>query len=200
MTNFVFDPKSHEDDTAAKIVFALERLSHLFRIHWWEQNKAFSLSPLQMQIVIALRFQPQKNSVTFIANYLDLTNATVSDAVRMLVKKGYIEKKSDGEDGRRHHLTLTELGRNTAEGLALFGNQIRDFVSSQPNQESFLESLLHLMKSLQEHQFIPLQQMCTTCRFLRSGIADAAYYCQLLEKPLGTEDLRVHCLEYEAMA
>ncbi len=200
MTNFALDPNIHQEDASAKIVFALERLSHVFRIHWWEQNKKYQLSPLQMQILIALRFHGHLDSVSTMAAYLDLTNATISDAVRVLGQKKYVQKRPDSEDGRRHHIALTDSGTQAAEELSLFANQIGDFVATLPNQGLFLESLLQLMQLLQENAFIPLQQMCTTCRHLRrpEGSA-AAYYCQLLDRPLGVRDLRIHCPEYETL-
>jgi DNA-binding MarR family transcriptional regulator len=199
ITDFVLDPHTHEGDTAAKIVFSLERLSHIFRIHWWEQNKTFQLSPLQMQILTILRFQPRLNYVSAIARYLDLADATVSDAVRVLGQKQHLEKQPDSEDGRRHTLTLTSDGVAVAEELALFANQIRDFASALPNQGDFLESLLLLMQSLQQSGFIPMQQMCTTCcHFRRVDDAPSPYYCQLLDKPLAAHDLRIHCPEHEA--
>ena len=198
MTDFVLDPNSHEGDPASKIVFALERLSHAFRIHWWEENKNFQLSPLQMQILIALRFHPDRDSVSAIANYLELTNATVSDAVRVLNQKKYVFKRPDSEDGRRHHITLTNSGSDSAEKLSLFANQIRDFVNVVPNQSAFLESLLQLMGLMQESDLIPLQQMCTSCRhFRRLESAVSPYYCQLLNKTLAVNDLRIHCPEHE---
>jgi DNA-binding MarR family transcriptional regulator len=200
ITDFVLDPHTHEGDTAAKIVFALERLSHVFRIHWWEQNKNYRLSPLQMQILTILRFQPHLNSVSTIARYLEMADATVSDAVRVLAQKQHVEKRPDSEDGRRHTLTLTPDGAAAAEELALFANRIRDFASALPHQGDFLESLLLLMQSLQQSGFIPLQQMCTTCRHFRNvDKAPSPYYCQLLHKPLAVHDLRIHCPEHEAV-
>ncbi|MFO7536910.1 MAG: MarR family winged helix-turn-helix transcriptional regulator [Chloroflexota bacterium] len=200
LTNFVLDPHTHEGDTAAKIVFSLERLSHIFRIHWWEQTKNFQLSPLQMQILTILRFQLHLNSVSAIARYLELADATVSDAVRVLGQKQHVEKKPDSEDGRRHTLTLTPTGVAVAEELALFANRIRDFASALPNQGELLESLLLLMQSLQQNGFIPMQQMCTTCRHLRHGDdAPFSYYCQLLARPLAVHDLRIHCPEHEVV-
>jgi DNA-binding MarR family transcriptional regulator len=92
MTDFVLDPHTHEGDTAAKIVFSLERLSHIFRIHWWEQTKNFQLSPLQMQILTILRFQPHLNSVSAIARYLEMADATVSDAVRVLARSSTLKR------------------------------------------------------------------------------------------------------------
>jgi DNA-binding MarR family transcriptional regulator len=198
MTNFALDPQSHEGDVAAKIVFSLERLSHIFRIHWWEQNKKRQLSPLQMQILTLLRFQQQLNSVSALARHLDLADATVSDAVRMLVEKLYMKNIPDMTDGRRHILRLTADGTVVAEELALFANQIRSYVAALPHQGELLESLLLLMRSLQENGHIPMQQMCTACRyFRREDQVSSPYYCQLLDKPLTAHSLRVHCPEYE---
>ena len=199
MNNFALDPNSHEGNVNHKIVFALERLSHVFRIQLWEANKQFQLSPLQMQILTTLRFQPQLDSVTAVSNYLQLTNATVSDAIRVLHQKQYVEKHPDPEDGRRQHLTLTTTGADIAEELSLFANRIGEFVTTLPNQAEFLESLLQLMQLLQENGFIPLQQMCTTCdHFQHMDSGSSPYFCQLLNKPLAIPDLRIHCPEYEA--
>jgi len=199
MNDFVLDPNSHEGNVNHKIVFALERLSHVFRIQLWEANKQFQLSPLQMQILTTLRFQPQLDSVTAVSNYLQLTNATVSDAIRVLHQKQYVEKHPDPEDGRRQHLTLTTTGADIAEELSLFANRIGEFVTTLPNQAEFLESLLQLMQLLQENGFIPLQQMCTTCdHFQHMDSGSSPYFCQLLNKPLAIPDLRIHCPEYEA--
>ena len=199
MNDFVLDPNSHEGNVNHKIVFALERLSHVFRIQLWEANKQFQLSPLQMQILTTLRFQPELDSVTAVANYLQLTNATVSDAIRVLHQKQYVEKHPDPEDGRRQHLTLTTTGADIAEELSLFANRIGEFVTTLPNQAEFLESLLQLMQLLQENGFIPLQQMCTTCdHFQHMDSGSSPYFCQLLNKPLAIPDLRIHCPEYEA--
>ena len=199
MNDFVLDPNSHEGNINHKIVFALERLSHVFRIQLWEANKQFQLSPLQMQILTTLRFQPELDSVTAVANYLQLTNATVSDAIRVLHQKQYVEKHPDPEDGRRQHLTLTTTGADIAEELSLFANRIGEFVTTLPNQAEFLESLLQLMQLLQENGFIPLQQMCTTCdHFQHMDSGSSPYFCQLLNKPLAIPDLRIHCPEYEA--
>ena len=201
MTNFALDPQTHEGDTAAKIVFSLERLSHIFRIHWWEQNKKRELSPLQMQILTLLRFQPQLNSVSSLARHLELADATVSDAARRLVEKLYLKKQPDMADGRRHILTLTADGSAAAEELALFANQIRSYVAALPHQGELLESLLLLMGSLQENGHIPLQQMCAACRyFQRADQASSPYYCQLLDRPLTAHSLRIHCPEYEPVS
>ena len=201
MNNFVLDPNSHEGNVHHKIVFALERLSHVFRINWWEANKQFQLSPLQMQILTTLRFQPHLDSVTTVARYLQLTNATVSDAIRALNQKEYVQKHPHPEDGRRHHLMLTAAGASVAEELSLFANRIGEFVAALPNQAVLLESLLQLMQLLQENGFIPLQQMCTACdHFQHLDSGSSPYFCQLLDKPLALHDLRIHCPEYEAKA
>lgn len=198
MNNFALDPNSHEGNVNHKIVFALERLSHVFRIQLWEANKQFQLSPLQMQILTTLRFQPQLDSVTAVSNYLQLTNATVSDAIRVLHQKQYVEKHPDPEDGRRQHLTLTTAGADIAEELSLFANRIGEFAATLPNRAEFLESLLQLMQLLQENGFIPLQQMCTTCaHFVHLDNSTSPYFCRLLNKPLAARDLRIHCPEYE---
>lgn len=198
MTHFSLDPDSHEGDTANKIVFALERLSHVFRIHWWEENKKYGLSPLQMQILVVLRFQPRRDSISALAGYLDLAPATVSDAVRVLGEKGYVQKRAHPEDGRRVRIVLTVSGANVAEAVSQFANQIGDYVRALPNQGIFLESLLTVMEFLQVNGLIPLQRMCTTCRhFRREGPGATPYYCRLLEKPLRLHELRIDCPEHE---
>lgn len=198
MSDFVHDPHSHDGHTGRKIAFALERLSHVFRINWWEANKQLQLSPLQMQILTALRFQPRLDSVSAVAAYFRLTNATISDAVRVLIDKGHVVKYPDPEDGRRHRLALTVAGADAAEDLAQFANRIGEFAAALPDPAAFLDSLLQLMGALQENGYIPLQQMCTTCaHFRRVAGGPSPYYCNLLDKPMQAQDMRVHCADYE---
>lgn len=199
MNNFALDPQTHEDQVSHKIVFALERLSHVFRIKQWEINKRLQLSPLQMQILTILRFQPRLDTLTAVSRYLHLSKATVSDAVRVLTNKAYVQKEPNTEDGRSYHLTLTAAGTAAAEEFSLFANELGEFVAALPKQTVFLESLLQLMGRLQENDFIPTQQMCTTCghfRYTEPGIP--SYFCQFLDKPLSPHELRVHCPEYES--
>ncbi len=199
--NSIFDPNTQIDDMAAKVVFSLERLSHVFRIQWWRENKKYQLSPLQMQIMLLVKFQPDVNSVSSLARSLSMAKATISDAVKVLVDKAYLVKQADPTDGRRQKLDLTEVGHSAALELSGFANDMRDYIQTLPQPALFLEMLLRLIEQLQRDGHIPPQRMCFSCsHFQRRDDEVAPYYCHFLQVPLHHQDLRVNCMEYKLIS
>lgn len=196
--NSIFDPNTQIDDTAAKVVFSLERLSHVFRIQWWRENKKRQLSPLQMQILLLVKFQPDVNNVSSLAHSLGMAKATISDAVKILDRKAYLVKQADPTDGRRQRLRLTEAGHNLASELSGFANDMRDYIQTLPQPALFLEMLLLLTEQLQRDGHVPPQRMCFSCSyFQRRDDELEPYYCHALQEPLRHRDLRINCMEHK---
>ena len=52
MKKSVFDLEHQNSNIESKIIVSLERLSQAFRVLLWNESKAFSLSPIQIQIMI----------------------------------------------------------------------------------------------------------------------------------------------------
>ncbi len=197
----VFDPTFQNNDSSSRIVYALERLSQLFRVNLWQENKKNSLSPLQIQILLHLKFQPiERRTVSALAQEFNMARATISDAVKTLDKKGYVVKEENPYDARSFILDLTEEGSTAAQDSSMFANVLRQHVFDLPDHERevMLKVLLDLLYQLQLSGHISTQRMCYACQhFQKQPDKDSPHYCNLLEKPLMTEDLRVNCLQSE---
>ena len=198
MEHSVFDRQHQIGSIESKIVVALERISEAFRVLLWQQGKAHSLSPLQVQIVVFCSFHhPAQCRVGRLAMEFNLTKATISDAVRALEKKGHIEKHPEPDDTRSYTIHLTPGGRSLAARVALFANQLIVPLSGlgETQKEGMLAGLLELIRQLQEAGIISLNRMCFTCRFYRN--TDTGHYCNLIKSALQEKELRIDCPEHE---
>jgi DNA-binding MarR family transcriptional regulator len=185
-----------------KIVASLERVSEAFKALLWQEAKEVTLSPIQIQILIFLRFHSaEKCKVSYLAQEFNLTKATISDAVKVLEQKGLIGKQTEPSDTRSYTIFLTEAGRAVAQKTALFANHL-----SEPLQELSLEqkevlytSLLELIYKLNQNGIISIQRMCFNCHFYGKNQHGSAHFCNLLRMPLKAHELRVNCPEHNAV-
>ena len=81
------------DKIENKIIVGLERVSEAFKSLLWEKAKLHGLSPIQIQILLFIQTHRRELcSVSHLAQEFEVTKPTVSDAVRVLDKKGLVEK------------------------------------------------------------------------------------------------------------
>lgn len=198
--NSIFDPSFQNSDIASKIVFALERLSQVFKVNLWRENKKYGLSPLQLQILLFLHFQnDESKNVSQLALEFNVTKATISEAVRTLEKKAYLVKQRNPDDARNIMLKLTPKGEAVVPELSLFANEIRRYALGfdEQTQETLLIALLELINQLQENGHISMQRMCFSCQYFVRQDDIFPYYCQLLNKQLKEVELRINCIEHK---
>ena len=193
-----FDLNNPHQKIESKIVVALERISEAFRVLLWKESKERSLTPIQTQILIFLLFHPEEMcKVSYLAQEFNMTKPTISDSVRILLKKKLIQKLDDPTDHRSYTIDLTPEGKETAREAASFAGAIEAPLSklSDVQKEAMLSGLLRLIYDLNRAGIITIQRMCLTCRFYeqRSG----GHYCRLLQTTLANAQLRVDCPEHE---
>lgn len=198
----IFNHKYQHSDLDAKLVLALERISHIFRVLLWEQTRQYNLSPIQTQILIYVYHQPDTDrNITNLAQRLNLTKATVSDAVKSLVQKKLVKKLSDKEDARFFYLELTSKGKELVKKIESWGEKFRRNFNDIPIDKkiNLYETLLQILISFEEEGIINRNRICITCRHfqIQKKNRKETYFCQLLNLPLQTEELRVDCPEHE---
>jgi DNA-binding MarR family transcriptional regulator len=125
----------------------------------------------------------------------------VSEAVKTLEKKGLIEKGFGQTDQRSFAIGLTAAGEALARQMERFAASIQAPVASltADAQADLLLNLLSIIRHLQQQGIINVQRMCFSCRHYRPGQAGHAHFCQLLQAPLESAELRVDCPEHEAI-
>lgn len=193
-----FDLNQQNLKVESKIIVALERISEAFKVLLWNESKDNSLSPIQIQILIFFLFHDQeKCKVSYLAQEFNLTKATVSDSVRILLKKGLIEKFNDTVDSRSYTIRLTTLGKQIAEKSSNFTFAIEKPLSLLTNEQKsdMLSGLLKIIQELNRAGVITLQRMCFTCSYYKNEHGE--HYCMLLQSKLATNELRIDCPEHQ---
>jgi DNA-binding MarR family transcriptional regulator len=192
-----FNPDVQNSSNDALIVAALERVGESFRVMLWEQAKEHGLSPIQIQSLIFLHTHDDSMAtVTYLSREFNVTKATISDVIKVLVEKKMVVKKDNPTDSRAQVLKLTAAGKRIAESAGGFANTLLGYVSQLPEtQKTGLKTvLLELIYQLHHAQIITMQRMCFTCtHYAGSG---NKHFCNLLRIPLVADTLRLDCPEH----
>jgi DNA-binding MarR family transcriptional regulator len=193
----IFDPHAQADRVEFRVIAALERLSEAFRVLLWEKAKKLGLSPIQIQLLLFIRYHPEEYSrVSWLAREFSLTPPTISEAIKSLEKKGLLTRRRDLIDTRSHTLLLTELGKEAVSKVSDFADvMLQGLMPLEKEEKGFLlELLMRLIAHLQGVGVIGLQRMCFLCAFYRQS--EDRHFCRLLKKPLTGEQLRIDCPEH----
>jgi DNA-binding MarR family transcriptional regulator len=196
-------PPGAPADVDAKLVAALERVGQALRVQMWDKAKQHGLSPTQLQVLLRLAGDPAaRRRIGVLANELDITHPTVSDAVAVLRRKGLVDRDPGG---RKAALRLSARGRALAAGLTDWDERTRRQLADLPvaDKHATLRLLLDLIAGLHSRGAITVARMCMTCRFFRRDAhPDLArpHHCALVDAPLSTGELRVDCAEHEPRA
>ncbi len=182
----------------SRIVVALERISEAFRVLLWNESKENSLSPIQIQILIFIYFHSlEKCKVGYLADEFNMTKATISDSVKILLSKELVTKETDPIDTRSFSLSLTYEGKKIAKKASLFASSIEQPIEklTQEQKTIMLNGLLKLIYDLNKSGIITIQRMCFTCSNYQ--LEKGVHYCKLLKCQLAENELRIDCPEHE---
>lgn len=198
MSRSDFDLVHQNQSMESKIVASLERIAQAFRVLLWQESKEFSLSPIQVQVLIFLLYHSdEKRKVSYLAEEFNMTKATISETIKTLEQKNLITKEYEPHDTRSYVIHLTEKGMEIAGETSLFTKEIRTPVDqlSTEDKQNLLLSLLNIIRYLNRSEVITLQRMCMTCAYYRSSGEE--HFCSLLRQPLHVKDLRIDCPEHQ---
>lgn len=200
MTESIFNLAFQQDDLKSKIVVALERISEVFRALLWEHAKTIGLSPIQIQILIFVAYHEESLcNVSHLAKEFNVTKPTISDAVRVLDKKGFISKHTAEHDSRRYSIALTKEGKAIVKETENFAEPIKQQLQQFSNDHlsHFHTQLVQLISGLNKSGILTEQRTCHSCRFFDKQNGQS--FCKLMKKPLKADDIRVDCPEFEAI-
>ena len=198
MEKSAFNPDWQNNSLPDKIVVGLERIAAAFRALLWEHAKVIGLSPIQIQILIFVAFhnEPLCN-VSHLAKEFNVTKPTISDAIKTLEKKGYIEKRSSATDGRAYSIFLTNDGQRTVKNIKHFADPVSSIVAtlSEKEQTQVYASLSKLIYALNQEGILSVQRTCYSCTFYEKK--KKVHYCHLLKTELSDKDIRIDCPEHK---
>ncbi len=190
-----------DNQIAHKITQALERISKTFRVLLWEESKKYQISPIQIQILIfCLTHKEEMLKISLLAKEFDLTKATISDSVRVLIKKEFLLKIPDTYDSRSYTIRLTQKGKDIAQKTSVFTASLDESIDALPDSEKglFLSNLLHIIEQLNKKSVISIQRMCLTCNHYTKD--QNTHYCSFLKKSLQNDELQIDCPEHKLPA
>ncbi|NHE59435.1 MarR family winged helix-turn-helix transcriptional regulator [Cyclobacterium plantarum] len=195
-----FNLNEQNQKVESRIVVALERISEAFRVLLWNESKGNALSPIQMQLLIFISFHSmEKCKVGYLADEFNMTKATISDSVKVLLAKNLVSKETDPVDMRSYSLSLTTEGKKIAKKASLFASSMEPPIGnlSEEQQTIMLNGLLKLIYDLNKSGIITIQRMCFTCSNYQ--LKEGVHYCKLLKSSLAENELRVDCPEHELL-
>ena len=178
MNDSSFNPNQQNQHIESRIVVALERVSEAFRVLLWNESKENSLSPIQIQLLIFLKFHTaRKCKVSYLAREFNMTKATISDSVRVLLSKKLVSKEVDPSDTRSFTLSLTKDGQKVVEKTSLFASSIKQPIDklTEDQKTVMLNGLLQLIHDLNKSGVITVQRMCFTCSNYEKN--NGRHYC-----------------------
>ncbi len=193
-----FNLNEQNQKVESRIVVALERISEAFRVLLWNESKENSLSPIQIQILIFVYFHSlEKCKVGYLADEFNMTKATISDSVKVLLAKDLVSKETDPMDTRSYSLSLTTEGKKIAKKTSFFASSIEQPLEKLTEEQKtiMLNGLLKLIYDLNKSGIITIQRMCFNCSHYK--VDKGIHYCKLLKSRLAENELRVDCPEHE---
>jgi len=191
----VSDQNKHLDH---KIVSGLERLAQVFRILLWEKAKVHGLSPIQIQLLIFLKYHPESlSTISYLAKEFNMTKPTVSDAVKVLEEKKLIKKFTSGEDTRSYTIQLTAAGNKMVAETEDFADPVRKLIAQSKSFDpsALWQGIYSIIMELNRQGVISVQRTCTSCQHYTTK--NKLPYCALLEQKLLPHDIRIDCDEFE---
>lgn len=140
------------------------------------------------------RCNTYSNTVMAVAQYLGLTKGTVSQSIKLLARRGYLERTPDEKDRRVQHLVLTQKGQLYAQDLNHDLQGRLGGVETAGNYTRLLKTILgDLTRQVQGRA--PDDSTfgtCRTCRFYRRG-GEGGGSCAKTDHPVGESDMDLLC-------
>jgi DNA-binding MarR family transcriptional regulator len=197
-----FDPERHITNIDYKIVAALEKISEVFRVLLWTEAKEHKLSPIQMQLLIFIKYHnsDKQRRIASMAREFNLTKATISDSIKVLEQKGLIKRTDDAVDSRSFNFSLTDQGAKLTGMIENFTLPLDGAIAtlSPQQKDQFLVSVLDLIYRLNQNGIINTQRMCYNCYYY-NGDRQQTHFCNLMKKPLAIDELRIECPEQKTI-
>lgn len=180
-----------------KLVTAVERLSRALRSARQAVATDHGLSLLQLQIIEHVDDHPPSR-VGVLADELDVTQPTISDALASLAMKSIVDRTPDPEDRRASLIVLTKAGKTLAAKIATQLEPMHEGerMTSPDTSGVALHVLLGEIRRLQQIGVISINRSCLSCDHYKPPKGKQAARCLLLDETLTPQDLRVDCREH----
>jgi len=181
-----------------KIVSGLDRISQVFKTLLLEKSKQFHLSPIQIQLLIFIRYHSENHAtISYLSKEFHLAKPTISETVKILEQKKYVTKCTDAIDSRSYTIRITDLGRTLVSQTENFINPLTGIISAINSDEKAIlwKNINQIIAQLHRLEIISVQRNCLSCNHFSGN--EKSGFCSLLNQNLNSEKLRIDCSEFE---
>lgn len=174
----------------------LDRIGNLIRAQEWTLCKLHDLQPVQLRMLYYLSIcNLYSNTPSGVTEYVQLTKGTVSQSLRLLENKGYIEKQTDPQDKRRVHLLVTESGRSIFDQLPPdLLRSVEEELGEAASAET-VSVLRQLLVTMQQSHGLQGFGVCYTCHY-HQLLNDQHFRCGLTGETLAKSNADLICREH----
>lgn len=192
---------NEDADDHNQVAAGLAQVAAFLRMAGWREAEPLGLTPTQ-GACLQLLTRRGPNRVTVLAKLLGVTQATASDVVAALERKGLVARQPDPDDRRASHLHATAQGAAIAWQLVKPPAELAAATAGLTAEENagLRRGLAKIILGLQKAGAIEPQRLCVTCAFFRPyAHSDAAqpHHCAFVDAPFGDADLRFDCRDHD---
>lgn len=187
-----------KQDITHKIVVGLERISEAYKALLWEKAKLYNISPIQMQLLTFISSHKiELCNVSSLAKEFNVTKPTISDAIKTLHQKGYIEKDFSTSDSRSYNLFITPTGKELLKEIGNYFSPISTEIEklNTNTSDQLYITLSKLIYQLNKNGILTIQRTCFACAYYSKN--KNTHYCSLIGGNLLNSEIRIDCPEFE---
>ncbi len=183
-------------DLENQIVYGIEKICRLHKAVIEEKAKRAGISSLQVEILKFI-YDGKGESLTEISGEFELSKATVSEAIKKLLEKGFLNRIRSKIDLRKQVLKLTEKGVLLIEELKLREHSIFHFFKEfdEENQHIFLNILKNILFKVSQSGLSKRIIFCFECKNF-SKVDNENFYCLVHKKEFPIEEVRLNCRKF----
>lgn len=180
----------------------LEQLASLVRAQSWRRDGTPSLPPTQAAVLRILQGLPEGQRARQLAERIGVSAPSLSDSLKALEAKGWIEREADPNDARASIIRLSASGVATASQLLRASGGLALLVSRLGAEDlgDFLRVTQLLVLEAQQQGLATGPRTCLGCRYFRpyaSADTSKPHFCDFVQQAFGDPQLRVECAEQE---
>lgn len=173
----------------------VERLGTLIRTSERQAGAELGLQPVHVHSLFYFsRCNKYSDTPAALTDYLGLTKGTVSQSIRVLTAKGYLQSHPDDDDGRKVHCSLTKQG---AEALrsAVPPPILREL--DDKTVQELTDKMMDVLRTVQRSQEQKTFGICFSCAHFRRKGLKSTHQCGLTLEPLFEDEIQQICREHE---
>jgi DNA-binding MarR family transcriptional regulator len=176
----------------------LERLASLLRTENRNLLLEHGLQPVQFEALQYLSVcNRYSDTLMGVTEYLGQTKGSVSQSLKVLEKKGLLEKSPDQVDKRVVHMTVTMVGHKLVKHMP--SSALLKAAKKQLNETEIASaetSLQSLLKSIQHANNFKTFGQCATCSHnIKYSVNETI--CGLTKEALSIKDVELICREHK---